>query len=152
MWVGCHGDHEAGGPAWSHAGDRPITYCCLPHLHLHRCPAGSYIYCMFSSFSSSLHLFIVCTVEPPNKGHIGIVCLLSLIGRLSLSRRSIYTKKNQLIHSPFVQRLSLSQRVEVLLYHILHLFVITSFHLFIFITLFVIFLLHGFYVYSETCL
>ena len=37
------------------------------------------------------------TVEPPNKGHIGTF-RLSLVERLSSSRRSIYTQNVQLVH------------------------------------------------------
>ena len=40
---------------------------------------------------------LVSTVEPPNNGHIGPF-QLSLVERLSSSRRSIYTQNVQLVH------------------------------------------------------
>ena len=59
------------------------------------------------------------TVEPPNNGHIGTF-QLSLVERLSSSRRSIYTQNVQLVHfclSVHYRKLSLPRNVLYRKFH-----------------------------------
>ena len=79
--------------------------------------------CTSDSINNIAIMKCTVTVEPPNNGHVGTF-QLSLVERLSSSRRSIYTQNVQMMHfvCPLSEVVLISEcpLSEVPLYFLLH--------------------------------